>query len=144
MITPLTEPSINKSVINRRSCISRRRNMIAKQTSSKPMEKNIVKKSPKIIDIKPVVKKECIQQEIIEEIKPRYIENKPTEERIKQEPVNTDSMEEAIRTAVNDTPIERKVEIKQHDTYNIFDNRTVNMNPHYAYNSILGTRVYYT
>ena len=52
-------------------------------------------------------------------------------------------MEEAVQTAVNDTPTERKVEIEQRNTYNVLGNRTTNASHHYTYNSILGTRVYY-
>ena len=147
MITPSAEPFINKSVINRHSCVSRRRNMIPKHVPSKPVETIIVKKIPKKINAKPVIKEEPVQQEIIEEIKPEQIDNKPEsepiEEPIEQEPVKVDSMEEAIQTAVNDTPIERKIEIEQHNTYNVLSNRTANMSHRYTYNSILGTRVYY-
>ena len=147
MITPSTEPSINNSVINRHSCISCRRKKIAKQIPSKPVEKNIVKKIPKMIDIKPVIKKEPVQQDTFYEIEPEYIENKseskPIEEHIKQEPIDIGSIEEAIQTAVNDVPIERKVEVEPHNTYNVLSNRTVNTTHHYTYNSILGTRVYY-
>ena len=147
MITPSADPFIHNSAINRHSRIVRRKNMILKQIPSKPIKRNIVKETPKKIIAKPVIKEEPVQLKTIEEIEPEYIENvqesTPIEEPIKQEPINISSMEEAVQTAVNDTPTERKVEIEQRNTYNVLGNRTTNASHHYTYNSILGTRVYY-
>lgn len=47
-------------------------------------------------------------------------------------------MEDAIKTTVNEVPVERKVEIEQHNVSKILDNRVVNTGRHYTYNSILG------
>ena len=147
MITPSADPFIHNSAINRHLRIARRRKMIPKQIPSKPIKRIVVKEPPKKIITESVIKEEPVQLKTIEEIEPEYIENvqesTPIEEQIKQEHVNISSMEEAVQTAINDTPTERNVDIEQRNTYNVFGNRTTNASHHYTYNSILGTRVYY-
>lgn len=136
MITSSIEPSINKSVINRHSYISNHRKVQSKQIPSKPVEKHIVKRKPKIMDTKSAIKKESIRQEIIDEIK-------PIGKQLKQELTNIDSMEEAIHAAVNDSHKDHKTMVTHHNTPNVTDNRPSNTPNQYAYNSILGKRVYY-
>ena len=150
MITQLTEPYINKSVMNRHSCISRRRNVMVKQIPSKPIEKNIVKTIPKKPDIKRMIKEESIRQnkkQVINKSEPENVDNesesKQIKELIKQEQITVDAMEDAIQVAVNDVPVKRDMAIEQCNTSKITGDKTVNIRNRYVYNSILGSRVYF-
>lgn len=147
MIASSNDSAINNSAINRHSCISRRKHAPVRFVPSAPVNKKAVKKQQKIIAIEPVVDDEPKQQ-IVEETVPRCIEkipeSKPIEEKIEQGPIKVVSMEDAVHTAVNNAPVERKVKVEQQQNITkILDNRTTYTGRHYAYNSILGTHICY-
>ena len=133
MITNSKESSINKSTINRHSCMLIRKGAPVRFIPSAPVDKNRVKKQQENAATEPAINDEP-EQQIIEEI-PQIIR--------KNLAVKAQPKEEPIKAAINDTPIERKVEIDQRNVSKIMDNRVVNTGRHYTYNSILGTRIRY-
>ena len=148
MITPLTEPSVNKSVINRHSCISLRKQRTVIRAPAKPV-KPIVKSTPKKIQQCPAVKEEpkieSVKEIIHEEIITQPIKELPqqtiVEEKISMKPVEIDATESAITTTVNEVPVERKIEIEQRNSTNIHNNVVRNTGHYYTYNPLLGSRI---
>lgn len=155
MITSSNEPYINKSAVNRHSCIITRKRAPVKFIPSAPVNKNTVKKKQEKTAIETVINEEPEKQiilenrpiniavneepekQIVEENYQESVENQPIEPSVNEEPIKVSLIEDVIQTTVN-TPVERKVEIKQHNVSKILNNRVVNTGRHYTYNSILG------
>ena len=148
MITQLTEPSINKSVMNRHSCLSHHKQRIVNRAAANPVKPIIksmlkkiqqcpvVKEEPKIESVKEIIGEETITQPI-EELPQQTI----IEEKISMKPVEIDPMESAVQSAVKEVPIERKIEIEQRNSTKIHDNMVRNTGHYYTYNPLLGSRI---
>ena len=166
MITNSKESLINKSAANRHSCISTRKRMPVRFVPSVPVNKKAVKITQDNVVTEPSIEEELErhiieenqlesvenqlinvavndkpEQQIIEEIPEIIIENQPIEVQPKEEPVKASTMEDSVKTTVNEVPVERNVEIEQRTVSKIPDNRVVNTGRHYTYNSILGTHI---
>lgn len=152
MITNSKESSINKSAVNRHSCMLIRKGAPVRFIPSAPVDKNRVKKQQENAAIEPSINDEP-EQQIIEEYPKEFIENQAINIVINEEPekqiiqknppAKIQPKEESVQPTVNDVPVERKVEIDQRNVSKIMDNRVVNTGRHYTYNSILGTRIRY-
>ena len=147
MITPLTEPSINKSVVNRHTCVTYRKNRNARQPTTKTLD-TVAKKPKPIIhkkdSVKPIVKTETQKPTLPKELPKILIKDiqkpVPIKEEIEPKPVKTETIEEAINEAVRSVPVERKVNIEQYKATTV-SSTGLNTRSRYSYNSILGTCV---
>ena len=147
MITPLTDPSINKSVVNRHSCVTYRKNRNARQPTTKTVD-TVVKKPTPIIhkkdSVKPVVKTEIPPPTLhieLPKIPIKEIQKPvPIKEDIEPKPVKTETIEETVNEVVRSVPVERKVNIEQRKATTV-SGTGLNTRSHYSYNSILGTCV---
>ena len=143
MITPLTEPSINKSVVNRHTCVTYRKTRNARQSATKTVNTVAKKHKPNILkndSVKPVVKTEEQKPTLpieLPKIPIKEIQKPiPIKEEIEQKPVKTETIEEAVNEAVRSVPVERKVNTEQRKA-NTVSGINLNSRSHYSYNSIL-------
>lgn len=148
MITPLTEPSINKSVVNRHTYVTYRKNRNVRQPATKTVDTVAKKpKPPKILkkdSVKAVIKTETQKPTLPKELPKipiKEIQNQvPIKEEIEPKPIKTETIEEAINEAVRSVPVERKVNAEQHKATTV-SGINLNGRSQYSYNSILGTCV---
>ncbi len=147
MITPLTEPSINKSVVNRHACVTYRKTRNARRSPTKTIDTAPKKPKSTILkkdSVKPIIKTEEQKPTLpieLPKIPIKEIQNPvPIKEEIEQKPVKTETIEEAINEAVITVPVERKVNIEQRKV-TMVSGGGLNTRSHYSYNSILGTCV---
>jgi hypothetical protein len=141
----LTEQSINRSVINRHTGLSRHKTRISKQYVPKSSEVLIRKEQPKIL--KKTTVKRTVKPKSVKRIQPKTLPKIqikdipiPVEESKKQESVKLETIEEAINEVAKPVSVERKVNIEQSRASGIFGS-VINSRSHYSYNSILGTCV---